>query len=188
LLQNFYLSSYDSFNYTEQGQFGEDISIIGYPGSTSGPSIAAGSIISISAESAYPEAGWALIKNMLSEESQDKIRWNFAIRKSSLQKQAEEALKPDTYTDENGEEVIAESSYWIGDMQITLEPLTQEDIDKINGYMFSAEKVHLTSADDENIINIINEELANFYSGQNTATQAAEMIQNRAQLYLSEQS
>ena len=62
---------------------------------------------------------------------------------------------------------------------------TQEDIDKIKSYI---ENVKETNYYDEQIYNIIDEEAQKFFAGDQTAQAAADMIQSRASLYLSEQN
>ena len=188
LFNSFYLSSFDDYNNTENGQFGEKISLVGFPGTNQGPAVVSvGGSIGITKNAAHPDAGWALIKSILSEETQDKLQWNFPVRKSSFNKLAEKAMKPNTYKDENGNDVEYENKYWIGDMEVKVGNVTQEQVDKITNIVSTCTNV-LSPNSSEDIMNIINEETANFYNGQNTAQQTADMIQSRVQLFLSEQS
>ena len=179
--------NYSEINRMEQGSFGEEISLYGMPGTNAGPAIMPSTIISISASSPYGDAGWKLIKSAVSEERQSKNDWNgFPMNNAAKKKLAEKAMKPETYTDENGEEVEADNTYWLGDQEIKIDLPTQDDIDRIDNLANETGTVILGLQ--QEVADIIYEEATNYYNGQNTVDQTAEMIQSRVQLYMSEQS
>lgn len=62
-------------------------------------------------------------------------------------------------------------------------PLDQEQLDELITYV---ESVTTTPFEDNNVMNIINEEMSAYFSGQKTAEMTAKLIQNRVQLYLNE--
>ena len=62
--------------------------------------------------------------------------------------------------------------------------MTQEQIDRAVGFI---ENLHNSAFDDEIIMNIIYEEAESFFQGQKTAEDVTGVIQNRVQLYLSEE-
>lgn len=62
--------------------------------------------------------------------------------------------------------------------------MTGEQIDKVVGFI---QGLHYAAFENEAIINIIREEAESFFAGQKTAEDAASLIQNRVQLYLSEE-
>ena len=88
-------------------------------------------------------------------------------------------------TDENGEKVYYDQSTYIGDTEYTLEPLTQEQVDDFKSMVDGAS---VGSNYDTDIINIINEEAAAFFSGDKSAADVAALIQNRVGIYLGETS
>ena len=67
--------------------------------------------------------------------------------------------------------------------EIKLDPLSQEQVERIVGFILSVDKCYYYN---ESIMNIINEEMDAFYTGQKTAQEVAKTIQNRAQLYVDE--
>ncbi|MCI5752029.1 MAG: extracellular solute-binding protein [Oscillospiraceae bacterium] len=195
LLAGFQLYGFDNYYYTADGMMGEDVSIIGMPGSGSGAYLYPRSYVSVSAKSAHPDAGWELIKSMI-EYDEDKysssnyysISYNgFPVNKQAYQKVGEAAIEASYYTDENGEKVQNQNQYYINDNEtVTLRNVDQALIDRLNSFISSTDNVFMGI--ESGIKDIINEEAAAFYAGTSTAQQAADNIQNRASLYLSEHS
>ena len=85
--------------------------------------------------------------------------------------------------DDNGNKVEYDETYWIGDQEIILEPLTAERAQELKDYVLSVDKLYYYDAA---IVDIICEEAAPFFAGQKTAEQAAEIIQSRVQIYVNE--
>lgn len=71
----------------------------------------------------------------------------------------------------------------MGDVEIPLHPLREEDTEQIQKLLESLSCVVQT---DDNIINIITEEVEAFFEGGKSAEEVAEIIQSRVQLYISE--
>ena len=88
--------------------------------------------------------------------------------------------------DENGEKTVSpKASYWFDDdTTYDIDALTQEQVDQIMELYNSTE---LVSADDEEILNIINEETAGYFAGQKSLDDTVRLIQNRVSLYVAEQ-
>lgn len=195
LLAGFQLYGFDNYYYTADGTMGEDVSIIGMPGSGGGAYLYPRSFISVSAKSAHPDAGWELIKSMI-EYDEDKytsanyysFSYNgFPVNKQAYQKMGEAAIEASYYTDENGEKVQNQQQYYINDNEtVTLRNVDQALIDRISSFISSTDNVFMGI--ESGIRDIIDEEAAAFYAGTSTAQQAADNIQNRASLYLSEHS
>lgn len=183
LLYYGYMSSFEELKQYNAYLNG-DYTFIGLP--TSGRSGSALSIyaqLGVSAKSANQDGVWQFLKYLLSEEYQDNLSWNFPVRASSLSKMADKAMKPDTYIDENGEEVESESYWYIDGVEVKMEPLSQKDIDKV---MELIDSIDHTSSYDENMMSIITEETGSFFAGEKSAEETASLIQNRIQLYISE--
>ena len=62
-------------------------------------------------------------------------------------------------------------------------PVTQEQVDEAVNYIFSINKCYYGNTD---VRNIVNEEIASFFSGQKSAQEVAKVIQSRAQIYVNE--
>lgn len=141
--------------------------------------------LSISANSSVKDQVWEFCQTMLSEEYQESLSWTLPVRKEAFDKAAEKALLPDTYTDEDGNEVEIPLTIYRGDEEVPIDPFTKADTDRIKSYI---ENITETSYYNEQIYNIVDEEAQKYFSGDQTAQAAADMIQSRASIYLSEQT
>ena len=63
-------------------------------------------------------------------------------------------------------------------------PLTQEEEDKLTNYILGCDTIY--GDYDSDVLNICLEEAAAYFAGETTAENAADMIQNRASITLSE--
>ena len=187
LLQSTYVSMFTDFKYLRGGAFGEAITCIGYPTAEgSGSVLQPETTFAISSQSEYKEGAWQFVRHFLTDEYQmsDDI-WCFPVKISALEEKGRQAMLPYTYTDENGNEVVVEDTYWIGDKEIVIDPLTQEEIDKYIAFMKTVDRVATLNTE---VLNIIMEDAAHFFSGQKTAREVAATIQSRARIYLAENS
>ena len=89
--------------------------------------------------------------------------------------------------DENGEAITVggSSSISYGDWEYTYHTPTEEEVEILRGLIAVAEPA--PAANDE-INNIISEEAEAFYQGQKSVDDVAQVIQSRAQIYVSENS
>lgn len=158
---------------------------IGYPTDEgSGVQVSVSGGLAISAKSKYTDVAWDFIKTLLSDDFQGD-QWNFPVTKSALDKALAEAMEQDYYTDENGEKVYYDQSTNIGDTEYTLSPLTQEQVDDFKAMVDGAS---VGGNYDTDIMDIINEESAAYFSGDKSAEDVAALIQNRVSIYLGETS
>ena len=165
-----------------------DVTLIGYPTlkeDSNGGRFNPDFTLAISANSENKDQAWSFFKSMLEEDFQESLSWSCPVRKEAFDKMAAKALEPDTYTDQDGTEVVVPFTVYRGMEEVEMPLPTQEDIDKIKSYI---EGVTETNYYDEQIYNIIDEEAQKFFAGDQTAQAAADMIQSRASLYLSEQN
>lgn len=184
LLMPYSLSDFSDFVYCEQGTFGEEITAIGFPVREGvGNVIMSNANYAISAKSEYQQEAWNFLRYYLTEEYQDSIEWGWPILKSSLDKRVEAAKQLPYYIDEFGNKVEYQDSYYLNDVEILLDPLTQEDCDRVLGYLESAKHVY---SYDQAILDIVTEESASYFDGQKTAEEAAEIIQSRVYIYVNE--
>ena len=184
LLSTGYVSgSYDleyMFNlYTPENGFVR----IGYPTeSGSGVLIHASSGVAVAASCQHKDGAWDFIETLLDEDFQGTL-WNLPVLESAFDAMMAEEMEPEYYEDENGEKVYFENYGWIGGTQILIEQLTEAQVEE-----FKAELNAGTPASgyDNEIMQIITEESEAFFTGDKTADEVAELIQNRVSIYLGE--
>lgn len=184
ILSQLYISSIKDTNYTLNGSFGEDISYIGFPTENGmGSYVEANSMYVISNKSSYIDGAWEFLRYYLTDEYQSELEWGMPVQMKYFNEKAQEALERPYYLDENGEKVEYDNYYYMNGEEIKIEPLSQEQIDGMKEFIFSVNKCYYYN---ENIMNIINEEMEAFFSGQKSAQEVARVIQNRAQIYVDE--
>ena len=156
---------------------------IGYPlSSGNGANVTVSGGLAISAKSKNIDAAWDFVKTMLSDDVQQDT-WNIPVTKTALDAALQKATVKDSYVDENGETQYYDQSTYIGDTEYTIEPLTQEQVEDFKAYLDGAS---CGSGYDSDIMSILSEESAAFFSGDKTADDVAKLIQNRVSIYLGE--
>lgn len=175
--------------------WGEPITCIGYPSSTTNGSALAGQgVIGLNAKSQNKDAAWEFIEFYLNFMGKsDRYRWGFPVFESELDKVFEEAMEPSYVTDENGNPVLDENGEpvqnskggygWGNGEMFDIYAATQEEVDAIR------EVINNTTArisDDMRIIEIMQEDAAPYFQGQKGAKEVADIIQSRIQIYINE--
>ncbi|MCM1063495.1 MAG: extracellular solute-binding protein [Eubacterium sp.] len=184
LLMMMYISRISNLNYQLNGNFGEPVTFIGFPTEEGqGSYVNAIQSFALSAKSANLDGAWEFIRYYLTDEYQSTMDWGIPVNKQMFLEEAQEATKKPTYTDEDGNEVEYEETYWINDEEIPLPPLSQEQVDQIVDFVMSVNQGYYYN---DNVLNIINEEMGAFYSGQKSAQDTANVIQSRVQIYVDE--
>lgn len=176
------------------GLFGEKVSYIGYPNNERKGNLIqpTGGSVAINAKSKHKEAAWEFISTLLSEEYQQSLvsehgGFGFPVKKSALDKQFEIDMTPEYYEDENGEKKEQTKTSWgFDDFEMDIYAAKQEDVDAVKAIISSAEKC--AGSVNEELTNIITEETAAFFKGQKSAKDTADIIQNRIQIYVKENS
>jgi len=176
------IGNISNLNYTINGRIGEDVSYVGFPTeSGQGSYVNAFNSYAISAKSPNLEGAWDFMRYYLTEEYQSTLEWGLPIHKEYFLKNAQKALEKPYYLDENGNKVEYDETYWVNNESIVLPQMTQAQIDKVVNFIFSIQKGYYSNNE---IMTIINEEIEPFYSGQKSAQEVAQVIQNRAQLFV----
>ncbi|MCM1304352.1 MAG: extracellular solute-binding protein [Lachnospiraceae bacterium] len=184
LLMMMYISRISNLNYQLNGNFGEPVTFIGFPTEEGqGSYVNAIQSFALSAKSANLDGAWEFIRYYLTDEYQSTMDWGIPVNKQMFLEEAQEATKKPTYIDEDGNEVEYEETYWINDEEIPLPPLSQEQVDQIVDFVMSVNQGYYYN---DNVLNIINEEMGAFYSGQKSAQDTANVIQSRVQIYVDE--
>lgn len=184
ILRSMYIGDIRNVNYTVNGNFGEEVSYIGFPTESGmGAYVQAGEAYAISARSANIDGAWQFLRYYLTDEYQSELNWGMPIQMKYFMESAQEATKRPYYLDENGEKKEYDDTYYINGEEIILDPMTQEQVDDVVNYIFSINKCYYGNTD---ITNIINEEIPSFFTGQKSAQEVAKVIQSRAQIYVDE--
>ena len=179
-----YISSVRSMNYTINGSFGEEISFIGFPTeSGNGSSIDIGNSFALSARSENLEGAWEFVRYYLTDEYQETVEYGLPISSDIFTQKAQEALNKPYYLDENGNKVEYSETFYMNGESIELEPMTQEQIDQVVEFIRS---VNTRSYYNQDISKILVEEVEAYFTGQKSAQEVAQVIQSRAQIYVSE--
>jgi ABC-type glycerol-3-phosphate transport system substrate-binding protein len=123
------------------------------------------------------EGAWGFLRTFLLEDWQTNRSWHgMPLNKNVFDKILSEAMIESEY----GPRTMG----W-NDFTVVLEPLTQADVDKITALVDS---VSGFVGQDDVLWNIISESASGFFGGQTTVQDAVRVIQNRASIYVSEQS
>ncbi len=177
---------------------GKDYIAVGYPGLGGNGTLISyvGSTYAISSKSEYKDAAADFIVSTLTADT----TWgglSFSILQEELDQYFEEETaveylldeNGDPLLDENGEAIIGGTGSGIGyqdGWEYWYEPCTEQDIEEFYELLNGA--VAASPVDNSEILAIIEEEAASFFSGQKSVDDVAALIQNRVSLYLSENS
>lgn len=184
LLSMLYLDSFASYNYAKKGTFGEDITLIGFPSEDRrGSSIASGLELVMSSKSKHKDGAWEFLRYFLSDEYQNKIEYGWPLNMKCIDALAEKAKQKPTYEDENGNLVEYDQTYMVGEVEIPITPMSQEDIDVVVNFIKSVDQLFNYN---QNLETIIAEEAAPYFEGQKSAKEVADIIQSRVQIYVNE--
>ena len=177
-----------------EAMFGGNCTYIGYPTSVgNGNMIQLDAGCAISAACRAPEAAWKFVRTFFTADYQRSLAWSLPSNREIFNEKLREIMTPVYLQDENGRYVVDETgsrietdqgSVKFGDVVIGYRALTETQAEKILSLVESTERLY---GYDENFADIITEEAAAFFYGQKSAAEAAELIQRRAELYISEQ-
>lgn len=184
-LLSFYTVGYfNNMAWTEQGVFGEEMALVGFPGSAGNT----GAIypyfqMAISNDCEHPEEAWQFMRQFYTYEGQKEIDYGAPLNLKVMDERLEQAQQRPYWIDDDGNKVEYDETYWIGDQEIIIQPLSAERAQELKEYTLSVDKLYYY---DSSISDIIAEEAAPFFAGQKTAEQAADIIQSRVQIYVNE--
>jgi len=186
IMTTLYLSSLDELQvYGKLMKGGLDIT--GYPTSKgSGNVLTARTQLGIAEKSKAKDGAWDFIKTFLSEDYQNKDRnYNgFPVLKSAFDDTMKEAMKAETYIDENGvEQEMSMGSWGNGYTTIEIYASSQEEVDLVRNIYENADT---TAEYDEKLFELIDDEVQSYFAGQKSADEVASIIQGRVKIYLAE--
>ena len=139
--------------------------------------------LAMSSKSANKEGAWQFMRGYLTDEYQDEITYGFPVSIRALDAMGEKAMKVATYIDENGNEVESPDYYYMNGVDVEIKPMTQEEVENLKQMLYTFNQVYTY---DQELMNIISEESAAFFSGQKNARDVASIIQSRVQIYVNE--
>ena len=180
----------DFSDYTEdlRGEFGEDITLIGFPSdSSSGSAIIPSVEICISSSTSKEDGCWEFIKGLFDDDFQQSLAQYgyFPVEKSLFEKLADNQMKASTWTNDDGTEETYVNTTYIGGVEVEITPLTQKERDYIVNFIESLDQ----RVDyNEEILNIISEEAEAYFNGQKSVDDVASIIQSRINIYVNENS
>jgi len=184
ILSEISISDIRSFNYYEQGTFGEDITFIGYPcADRNGSSLYFSTLYAISAKSGNADAAWEFVKQYFTKEAMAEIEYGFPLSMSRFDELASKAKERQYYLDENGNKVEYDDEYYMNGENIVLNPISDASIAKLKNFILTVNKISTYYQD---IIPIIEEETASFFEGEKSAEDVANIIQGRVDIYIKE--
>ncbi len=137
----------------------------------------------MSSKSKNKDGVWQFLRYFLTEEYQEKDNYGWPLSLKQAELMAQKAQKKPTYEDENGNQVEYDETYNINGVDIVIEPMTQEEVEEVLGFMQSVDQLYTNN---QALIDIISEEAAPYFAGQKNVKEVVDIIQNRVQIYVSE--
>ncbi|WP_026665964.1 extracellular solute-binding protein [Butyrivibrio sp. FC2001] len=180
----FYLNGFSDYNYEKKGTFGEDITTVGFPSDNgSGSALYPNLQLTMNASSKVKDGCWEFMRYFLTDDFQKTIDDSWPVSMNMMDKLSADAKKKPTYVDENGKEVEYDDTWYIGETEIIIDPMTDDEINEVINFLNSIDQVGNAN---EEVTNIIYEEASAYFSGQKTAEEVADIIQSRVQIYVNE--
>ena len=156
--------------------FGGEFVFKGFPtANRDGNAFQINSSLAITSNSNNKEGAWEFIRTMLTKDWQLDSVWGFPTNKAAFYTLVEEAMTEPEYPD----------IWYIGGEEVVMGAVTQEQVDQVIELI---ESVNNIASWDTALMNIIMEGAQDFFSGRSTAQEAARVVQNRANTYVSERS
>lgn len=186
LLNEVYISGLREFKRIQESEFGEPVTYIGSPcNDGNGSVIYTDFNISIFNDTEYKDVCWDFVKTFFEPKPENGYgRYGFSALVSDFEKEADEAMQKPYYIDDDGKKVEYDDTYYIGDKEYTIAPLTKEERDKYVEFVKNTNKTVYYS---EEPLNILVEEIQAYFKGEKDADTVVDMLQDRISVLLSEQ-
>lgn len=183
-----YIGNAREFLRKKYGEFGEDISLIGYPSVPgNGGIIDLYSTYAIFENSPHKEVCWDFISGFFDKDSYADSYF-FPVVKAAFEKQLDETMEDPYYIDNDGKKHTYKSTYYLSESQpdIEIPNLNKDERAMLEDYISGITTVN---ANNRSIREIVTEEADAFFHGERASAQAtADMIQSRVSIVVSEQS
>ena len=178
---------YDPSYYQQQkySYYGGDTVLCGFPSRTGESAIIeASSMPIVLFDNGNVDGAWEFARRFLAEDYQDE-RYSVPVRKSSFDKWLKAATERPYWTNEDGEKEYYDNYYYVDGVSYVVPTLTDEEAKEIETMIRSCTKKAYTN---EQILAIIEEEAASYFSGSKSVDEVISVIQSRVQLYINENS
>ena len=169
--------------------FEDDISFIGYPSEKSaGASASMNMDLAIYAKSKNADGAWEFLKTFLTKDyickNNSYYYGGFPLRKDALEYQIKRYSATEKYTDEYGNEIDPYQSSWgYDDLDVEIGPLSEDQVKKLRDVIASVDHLYVYNDD---VMTIIADETGAYFSGQKSAKEVADIVQNRVSNYVNE--
>ncbi len=187
LLASRYVSDINDLKYVYNQNFGEDIEFIGFPTDKGTGSVISTDVsYAISAKSVAIDEAWKIVRYNLTDDyfgDTNNYYYGLPIREDILKQKIEDSTKRPYWVDEEGNKNEYDDYITINGEEVISEPFSQQMADKIYDFITSVTKTRYYN---DEINNIISEEAAPFFAGQKSASDVANIIQSRIQIYVNE--
>jgi len=172
IMSQIWISEFQQFQY-QRGMFGGDVVFKGFPTENrNGNSFNINTSIAMTTACTDKDGAWSFMRSILSSDWQiENVEWNLPSNKIAFDTMVARAMEE------------PEHETWWGNIQI--KAMTQAEVNQILEVIESASGV---SSYDEALMAIIMEGAQDFFTGRSSAQDAARVVQNRASIYVSEQS
>lgn len=141
-------------------------------------------MVAISSQSAHPEGCWRFIRFLLSEEYQLEHAGSFASNREVFAQKQAEAMQMEVEADGTVKPRLRYGTVSSSGKSVNIYTATSEEVAQVMALLHSTTQM---AEYDQRIMDIVNEEAAAFFAGQNSAAQAAAIIQSRVSIYVNEQ-
>lgn len=162
----------------------DDVRALGVPTGDGGAHLLMpNAVLGISNSSEHKDMAWSFIRqNLLPDAHTD---WNIPLRISQFDEMMEDAMTPQFWTDEDGNEHEQSSGgvSFGGGLMIEFYAMTEDEARLFRDIVESAS---LLGRHDEVVETMVQEEILPFFAGDRSAADTARILQNRLQTYLSE--
>lgn len=184
LINYAYVDDFSSYNWSAKYRFGEIPVLTGLPiQGSKGAILNIDTVIGISNKSKHKEAAWEFVESCFTDEYYESLGWGIPSVEKNLDEMAQKATEPYYWIDENGNKVYEDQSYWLVDHEEKIEPLTKEEVAELKDFVVNVEGLYSW---DEELNKIIDEETQGYFKGQKSASEVANVIQSRLQIYINE--
>ena len=164
--------------------YGKTPTYIGFPFDAGNGNLAqmANIAIGISGVSKNKEEAWGFLASLLGSEFQDSVERGLPIRVSSLEQMLADALSAEY--DASGEMVVKDRMLWYGEDPVNIYEISPEDAETLEAII---RKIEFNTSLDYALYTIMLEEADYLFNDGRDVEAVADIIQNRASLYVSEQ-
>ncbi len=163
--------------------YGQTPTYIGYPFDSGNGNLAAivDTAIGISSTCKNQEEAWEFLKSLLDDEFQDSIERGLPLRIRSLEQKLESAMRAEF--DSNGDKAVKEQLIFEGEDPVNIYEISHEDAETLKEII---RNIEFSMTTDSNLYSIVLEEADYLFHDDRPVDDVADIIQNRASLYIEE--